>query len=82
MMPPDPNPYANIPSAGRLPCPLAENPQPECYCFEMSSVDIPDLQRFCGRNHRQCRIYRKTRRIEAPGYRFQNFAGVSDSPKP
>ena len=80
-MPSDLNLYASIPSAGRLPCPLAENPQPECYCFEMSSVDIPDLQRFCGRNHRQCRIYRRTRRTEAPGCRCQNFTGVPNRPE-
>ena len=73
-MPPDLNSYPSIPAAGRVHCPLAANPQPECYCFEMSSVDIPDLQRFCGRNHRQCNIYRKMLRAKAPAYLQPNFA--------
>ena len=77
-MPPDLNSYTSMPAPGRVSCPLAENPQPECYCFEMSSVEISDLQRFCGRNHRRCRIYRKTSHAETAGFFQPNFADVPE----
>jgi len=81
-MPPDLNSYPSIPVTNRVRCPLAANPLPECYCFEMNSLDIPDLQHFCGHNHRQCRIYRKIVRAKAPGYLQPNFADASGSPEP
>ena len=77
-MPPDLNPCADIPAAGRRPCPLTADPRPECYCYEMNSADISDMQRFCGRNHRRCRIYRKTSHTETAGFFQPNFADVPE----
>ena len=74
-MAPDLNSYASIPATGRVGCPLAENPRPECYCFEMSSLDIPDLQYFCGRNHRQCGIYREILRANEPEQMYPPIRG-------
>jgi len=81
-MPPEVHSYAGVPAAARVRCPLAADPRPECYCYEMNSADIPDMQRFCGRNHRQCRIYRENLQAEAAGLFEPDLAGAPDGSEP
>ena len=80
-MPTDFISYPDIPAKSRKRCPLAADPRPECYCFEMNSSDIPDMQRFCGHNHRECRIYRAFLRACAQGQLSRDFTEVTDSPE-
>jgi hypothetical protein len=40
-------------------CPVLDNPEPDCYCLNLTSLDIPKAVQFCLRNFRQCPIYTK-----------------------
>ena len=39
-------------------CPLLDNPDPECFCLNMSSITIPLAVKFCLRDFRVCPIYK------------------------
>ena len=40
-------------------CPLLENPQPDCYCLSLNSLNIPKAVHYCLRDFRQCPIYQR-----------------------
>ena len=40
-------------------CPLLENPQPDCYCLSLSSLNIPKAVHYCLRDFRKCPIYQR-----------------------
>ena len=39
-------------------CPVLDNPEPGCYCLNMTSQSIPKAIQFCLRDFRQCPIYK------------------------
>jgi len=54
-------------SIGSGVCRFVMKPFPECYCYAISSVTIPNMVNFCGNDFESCPIYRKCdikRRIE------------------
>jgi hypothetical protein len=40
-------------------CPVLEKAEPECYCLNMTSLNIPKAVQFCLGDFRQCPIYKK-----------------------
>ena len=40
-------------------CPLLDDPQPNCYCIDMTSMTIPYAVKYCLRDFRKCDIYRR-----------------------
>lgn len=36
-----------------------ENPKPDCYCINLTSVNIPIAVQFCLNDFRHCHIYRR-----------------------
>ena len=40
-------------------CPILDNPDPDCYCLNLTSVNIPMAVHFCLRDFRDCPIYQK-----------------------
>ena len=40
-------------------CPVLENPEPDCYCKNLTSVTIPMAVQYCVRNFKQCPIYKR-----------------------
>ena len=39
-------------------CPILDDPQPNCYCMDMTSMKIPYAVKYCLRGFRECEIYR------------------------
>ena len=39
-------------------CPVLDNPEPDCYCLNLTSLNIPKAVQFCLRDFRQCPIYK------------------------
>jgi hypothetical protein len=40
-------------------CPLLDNPSPDCYFLNLSSLSIPKAVSYCLADFRQCPIYKK-----------------------
>jgi len=40
-------------------CPVLMDPDPDCYCFDLSSLKIPYAIKYCMRNFRECDIYQR-----------------------
>ena len=40
-------------------CPVLENPEPDCYCRDLTSLTIPMAILFCLKDFRQCPIYKR-----------------------
>ena len=40
-------------------CPVLDNPEPDCYCLNMNSLEIPKAVQFCLRDFRRCPIYKR-----------------------
>ena len=40
-------------------CPVLDNLEPDCYCLNMTSLEIPKAVQFCLRDFRQCPIYKR-----------------------
>jgi len=40
-------------------CPILNNPQPNCYCIDMTSMKIPYAVKYCLQDFRQCDIYQR-----------------------
>ena len=38
-------------------CPVFYNPEPDCYCLNLTSQTIPKAIEFCLKDFRQCPIY-------------------------
>jgi len=39
-------------------CPVLDDPAPDCYCLNLTSLNIPKAVQFCLRDFRQCPIYK------------------------
>ncbi len=39
-------------------CPFLDDPEPDCYCLKLTSLDIPKAVQYCLRDFRQCPIYK------------------------
>jgi hypothetical protein len=40
-------------------CPVLDNHEPDCYCLNLTSLNIPEAVRFCLRDFRECPIYKR-----------------------
>ena len=40
-------------------CPVLENPEPDCYCLNMTSLTIPKAVQYCLSDFRECPIYKR-----------------------
>ena len=40
-------------------CPVLEQPETDCYCLNLTSLNIPKAVHFCLRDFRQCPIYKR-----------------------
>ena len=40
-------------------CPVLDDPDPDCYCLNLTSVNIPMAIHFCLRDFRECPIYNR-----------------------
>ncbi len=40
-------------------CPVLDNPEPDCYCLNLTSLEIPKAVQFCLRDFRECPLYKK-----------------------
>jgi hypothetical protein len=61
-------------------CPVLDNPEPDCYCLNMTSLTIPKAVQFCLRDFRQCPIYK--RYMGMPENGTEEMCPVLDDPKP
>jgi len=41
-------------------CPVLENPEPDCYCLNLTSLQIQKAIQYCLGNFGQCPIYQRT----------------------
>ena len=39
-------------------CPVLDDPAPDCYCLNLTSLNIPKAVQFCLRDFRECPIYK------------------------
>ena len=39
-------------------CPVLDDPEPDCYCLNLTSLEIPKAVQYCLRDFRQCPIYK------------------------
>ena len=40
-------------------CPVLDNPEPDCYCLNLTSLTIPKAVQYCLHDFRQCPIYKR-----------------------
>ena len=40
-------------------CPVLDKPEADCYCLNLTSLDIPKAVQFCLRDFRDCPIYKR-----------------------
>ena len=40
-------------------CPFIENPDTSCYCINMNEMKLNLSMRFCLKDYKRCRIYRR-----------------------
>ena len=40
-------------------CPVLMDPDPDCYCFDLSSMKIPYAIKYCLRDFRECDIFQR-----------------------
>ena len=40
-------------------CPVLDNLESDCYCLNMTSLEIPKAVQFCLRDFRKCPIYKR-----------------------
>jgi hypothetical protein len=40
-------------------CPVLMDPDPDCYCFDLSSMKIPNAVKYCLHDFRGCDIYQR-----------------------
>ena len=46
-------------ASGDVFCPFIKTPRPECHCVEMNGRKINLAMRFCLKDYKNCRIYRR-----------------------
>ena len=47
-------------------CPVLDNPEPDCYCLNLTSQTIPMAVHYCLSDFRQCPIYMRYMRLREP----------------
>jgi len=40
-------------------CPVLDQPEADCYCLNLTSLNIPKAVQFCLRDFRECPIYKR-----------------------
>jgi len=45
---------------GKETCPVLENPEPDCYCLNMTSLQIQKAIQYCLGDFGLCPIYKRT----------------------
>ena len=40
-------------------CPVLDDPEPGCYCLNLTSLSIPKAVQYCLHDFRQCPIYKR-----------------------
>lgn len=40
-------------------CPFVANPMPDCYCAQLTSLQIPQVLERCGGGYEQCELFRR-----------------------
>ncbi len=40
-------------------CAVLDDPEPDCYCLNLTSLNIPKAVQYCLRDFRQCPIYKR-----------------------
>jgi len=45
-------------------CPVLDDPEPDCYCLKLNSLNIPRAVHYCLRDFQGCPIYRRFMEIE------------------
>jgi len=55
----NPTPSA-LDGKGNGTCPVLENPDPDCYCLNMTSLIIQRAVQYCLTDFRKCPIYMRT----------------------
>jgi hypothetical protein len=40
-------------------CPVLDDPAPDCYCLNLTSLTIPKAVQYCLRDFRKCPIYKR-----------------------
>jgi len=50
--------FDSFDNAGKM-CPILDDPQPNCYCIDMTSMKIPYAVKYCLRDFRECEIYQR-----------------------
>ncbi len=48
---------------GREMCPILDNPEPDCYCVNLTSLNVQLAIQYCLRNFRECPIYKRCKGI-------------------
>jgi hypothetical protein len=61
-------------------CPVLDNPEPDCYCLSLSSLDVPRAVQFCLRDFKQCPTYKNY--MGYPDYIQEEGCPVLDEPEP
>ena len=41
-------------------CPVLDAPDPDCYCFSLTSFNVPKIVQFCLKDFRECPIYKRS----------------------
>ena len=44
---------------GKATCPVLDDPEPDCYCLDLTSLQIHMAIQYCLGNFRQCPIYKR-----------------------
>ena len=57
--PANPTTWTPIGRGSEETCPVLDNLEPDCYCLNLTSLDIPKAVKFCLRDFRQCPIYQR-----------------------
>ena len=48
---------------GKETCPVLENPEPDCYCLNLTSLTVPMAVQYCLKDFRNCPIYKRYMKI-------------------
>jgi hypothetical protein len=50
--------FDNFDKGGKM-CPVLPDPEPDCYCLDLTSMKIPYAVKYCLRDFRECDIYQR-----------------------
>ena len=49
-------------------CPVLDDPEPDCYCLNMTSLEISKSVQFCLRDFKECPIYKRYLGMRESGF--------------